>query len=155
MAYLTRSKKEDLVVLAEELGLTVKKELKFKQLHKLITESPSYDEEFTRELLGSIKEEREKREEREKEEREIEREKEEREERERERARAFELRKLELEVRAASAQPVESRHIPDQPAKIRMHDVIMPRFNPKEDDVSFFLVLFERQARIMNIPAEN
>ncbi|GBN82008.1 hypothetical protein AVEN_180178-1 [Araneus ventricosus] len=180
MAYLARSKKEDLVVLAEELGLTVKKELKVKQLHKLITESSSYDEEFTRELLGSIKEEREKKEQREKEEREQkehrekeerekkeqqrekkeqhekeEREKkEEREERERERARAFELQKLELEVRAASAHPVESRHIPDQPAKIRMHDV-MPRFNPKEDDVSLFLVLFERQARIMNIPAEN
>ncbi|GBN18674.1 hypothetical protein AVEN_129446-1 [Araneus ventricosus] len=60
MAYLARSKKEDLVVLAEELGLTVKQELKVKQLHKLITESPSYDEEFTRELLDSIKEEREK-----------------------------------------------------------------------------------------------
>ncbi|GBM37432.1 Retrovirus-related Pol polyprotein from transposon 412, partial [Araneus ventricosus] len=73
MAYLARSKKEDLVVLAEELGLTIKKELKVKQLHKLITESPSYDEEFTRELLGSIKEEREK-----KEQREIEREKQER-----------------------------------------------------------------------------
>ncbi|GBM03951.1 hypothetical protein AVEN_11078-1, partial [Araneus ventricosus] len=73
MAYLARSKKEYLVVLAEELGLTVKKELKVKQLHKLITESPSYDEEFTRELLGSIKEEREK-----KEQREIEREKQER-----------------------------------------------------------------------------
>ncbi|GBM28125.1 hypothetical protein AVEN_218618-1, partial [Araneus ventricosus] len=80
MAYLARSKKEDLVVLAEELGLTVKKELKVKQLHKLITESPSYDEEFTRELLGSIKEEREK-----KEQREIEREEREREREERER----------------------------------------------------------------------
>ncbi|GBL76021.1 Retrovirus-related Pol polyprotein from transposon 412 [Araneus ventricosus] len=182
MAYLARGKKEDLVILAEELGLTVKKEFKVKQLHKLITESPSYDEEFTRKLLGSIKEEREKREESEKQERErererekqerdreierekqerdreIEREKQERDreiEREREeRARVFELQKLELEVRAASAQPVESRHIPDQHAKIRMHDV-MPRFNPKEDDVSLFLVLFERQAKIMNVPAEN
>ncbi|GBO13746.1 hypothetical protein AVEN_120129-1 [Araneus ventricosus] len=148
MAYLSRSKKEDLVVLAEELGLTVEKELKVKQLHKLITESPSYYEEFTRELLGSIKEERENKEQREKEEREK------KEERERERARAFELQKLELEVRAAIAQPVESRHIPDQPAKIRMHDVT-PRFNPKEDDVSLFLVLFECQAKIINIPAEN
>ncbi|GBM95937.1 hypothetical protein AVEN_14597-1, partial [Araneus ventricosus] len=148
MAYLARGKKEDLLILAEKLGLTVKKEFKVKQLHKLITESSSYDEEFTRELLGSIKEEREKKEQREKEEREK------KEERERERARAFELQKLELEVRAASAQPVESRHIPDQPAKIRMHDV-MPRFNPKEDDVSLFLVLFEHQAKIMNIPAEN
>ncbi|GBN61654.1 hypothetical protein AVEN_124265-1 [Araneus ventricosus] len=142
MAYLARSKKEDLVVLAEELGLTVKKELKVKQLHKLITESPSYDEEFTREVLRSIKEEREKKEERE------------REERERERARAFELLKLELEVRAASAQPVESMHIPDRPVKIRMHGV-MPSLNPKEDDISLFLVLFDRQAKIMNIPAEN
>ncbi|GBN10427.1 hypothetical protein AVEN_190778-1 [Araneus ventricosus] len=171
ISYLARSKKEDLVVLAEELGLTVKKELKVKQLHKLITESPSYDEEFTRELLGSIKEEREKKEQREKEEEreKKEREKEEREEKEQrekqerdreierereERARSSELQKLELEVRATSAQPVESRHIPDRPAKIRMHDV-MPRFIPKEDDVSLFLVLFERQARIMNIPAEN
>ncbi|GBN33010.1 hypothetical protein AVEN_86517-1 [Araneus ventricosus] len=31
----------------------------------------------------------------------------------------------------------------------------MPRSNPKEDDISLFLVLFERQAKIMNIPAEN
>ncbi|GBN33011.1 hypothetical protein AVEN_86518-1 [Araneus ventricosus] len=60
MAYLARSRKEDLLVLAEELGLTVKKGFKAKHLHKLITESPSYDEEFTRELLGAIKEEREK-----------------------------------------------------------------------------------------------
>ncbi|GBN64977.1 hypothetical protein AVEN_79977-1 [Araneus ventricosus] len=35
-----------------------------------------------------------------------------------------------------------------------MHD-LMSRFNPKEDDISLFLVLFERQAKIMNIPAEN
>ncbi|GBM60312.1 hypothetical protein AVEN_108100-1 [Araneus ventricosus] len=82
MAYLARSRKEDLLVLAEELGLTVKKEFKVKQLHKLITESPIYDEEFTRELLGSIKEEEEK-EERETEARERERAKEEQ-ERERE-----------------------------------------------------------------------
>ncbi|GBN67223.1 hypothetical protein AVEN_35128-1 [Araneus ventricosus] len=157
MAYLARSKKEDLVLLAEELGLTAKKEFKVKQLHKLITESPSYDEEFTRELLGAIKEERERefeREEREKEEQEREREKEAREECERERDRAFELQKLELEARTARAQPVASMHIPDRPAKIRMHDVML-RFNPKEDDISLFLVLFERQAKIMNIPAEN
>ncbi|GBO31204.1 hypothetical protein AVEN_150190-1 [Araneus ventricosus] len=164
MAYLARSKKEDLLLLAEELVLTVRKEFKVKQIHKLITESPSYDVEFTRELLGSIKEEREKREESEKQERErqrerkkqelqreierekqvrereIEREKQEREREierereareERERVRAFELQKLELKVRGGRAQPVASRHIPDQPAKTRMHDV-MPRFNPKE-----------------------
>ncbi|GBM65617.1 hypothetical protein AVEN_164723-1 [Araneus ventricosus] len=144
MAYLARSRKGDLQLLAEELSLTVKKEFKVKQLHKLTTESPSYDEEFTRELLGSIKEEHEKKEERERE----------REECERERDRAFELQKLQLEVRAESAQPVESMQIPDRPAKIRMQDVTR-RFNPKEYNISLFLVLFERQAKIMNIPDEN
>ncbi|GBM41727.1 hypothetical protein AVEN_173128-1 [Araneus ventricosus] len=121
MAYLARSKMEDLLLLGEEL------------------ERERY---FERERE---KEERE---------REREREKEAREEHERERDRAFELQKPELEVRAASAQPVESMHIPDRPAKIRMHDV-MPRFNPKEDYISLFLMLFDRQAKIMNIPAEN
>ncbi|GBN64976.1 hypothetical protein AVEN_79976-1 [Araneus ventricosus] len=96
MVYLARSRKEDLQVLAEELGMTVKKEFKVKQLHKLITGIPSYDEEFTRKLHGSIKEERER--ERLKEEREFEREreKEAREERERELVRAFESQKFEL-----------------------------------------------------------
>ncbi|GBM65304.1 hypothetical protein AVEN_61631-1 [Araneus ventricosus] len=129
------------------IGFNCKKELKAKQLHKLITESPSYDEEFTRELLGSIKKEREKKEESEKAEREREREKEAREEREREREdrererkkrererdRDFELQKLELEARTARAHPVESMQITDRSAKIRMHDVML-RF--KEDDHS-------------------
>ncbi|GBM78104.1 hypothetical protein AVEN_132239-1 [Araneus ventricosus] len=127
-----------------------------KELGYKIAAAVCYDEEFTRELLGSIKEERSREfeREREKEEQEREHEKEAREERERERDRAFELQKLELEVRAASAQPVESMHILDRPAKIRMRNV-MPRFNSKEDDVSLFLVLFERLAKIMNIAAEN
>ncbi|GBM99623.1 hypothetical protein AVEN_216737-1 [Araneus ventricosus] len=95
MAYLARGKKEDLLILAEELGLTVKKEFKVKQLHKLITESPSYDEEFTRELLGSIKEEREKKEQREKEE---EREKKEREKEEREKKEQCEKQERDREI---------------------------------------------------------
>ncbi|GBN82792.1 hypothetical protein AVEN_206964-1 [Araneus ventricosus] len=94
MAYLARSRKEDLLLLAEELGLTVKKEFKVKQLHKLITESPSYDEEFTRELLGSIKEERSREFERDREKEAREEREREREERERERDRAFELQNL-------------------------------------------------------------
>ncbi|GBN32130.1 hypothetical protein AVEN_269205-1 [Araneus ventricosus] len=35
-----------------------------------------------------------------------------------------------------------------------MHDV-MPRFNPKEDYISLFLVLLESQAKIINILAKN
>ncbi|GBN25937.1 hypothetical protein AVEN_137306-1 [Araneus ventricosus] len=54
MAYFAKSTKDDLKVLAEELGLTVKKEFKVKQLHNLFTESPSYDEEFTLELLAEV-----------------------------------------------------------------------------------------------------
>ncbi|GBM38104.1 hypothetical protein AVEN_40977-1 [Araneus ventricosus] len=44
--------------------------------------------------------------------------------------------------------------IPDRHPKLKMHDLV-PRFNHKEDDVISFLVLFERQAKIMNIAAEN
>ncbi|GBM36689.1 hypothetical protein AVEN_221957-1 [Araneus ventricosus] len=44
--------------------------------------------------------------------------------------------------------------IPENPVKFRMHD-LMQSSNPKEDVISLFLVLFERQAKIMNIPAEN
>ncbi|GBM65986.1 hypothetical protein AVEN_152195-1 [Araneus ventricosus] len=51
-------------------------------------------------------------------------------------------------------QTVESMQLPDQSVKIRIHDV-MPSFNPKEDEISLFLVLFEHQAKIMNIPTEN
>ncbi|GBM94397.1 hypothetical protein AVEN_266423-1 [Araneus ventricosus] len=150
MAYLARSKKENLKVLAEELGLTVKKEFQVKQLHSLITVSYSYGEEFMHELLVAIKEEREK----EREHKKKKREREAQGEHEQEQDRAFELQKLELEAKAARAQPIETMQIPDQSVKIRMHDG-MPRFNPKEDDISLFLVLFERQAKIMNIPAEN
>ncbi|KFM65210.1 hypothetical protein X975_10287, partial [Stegodyphus mimosarum] len=66
----TRSRKQDLKVLAEELSLTVRPEFKISQLHKLIIESPGYDEEFTPELLAAIREERERKEECEREERE-------------------------------------------------------------------------------------
>ncbi|GBM88165.1 hypothetical protein AVEN_12382-1 [Araneus ventricosus] len=42
----------------------------------------------------------------------------------------------------------------DRPPKIKMH-CVRQRFNPKADDISLFLVLFEHQAKMMNIPAEN
>ncbi|GBM26726.1 hypothetical protein AVEN_175881-1 [Araneus ventricosus] len=99
MAYLARSRKEYLLVLAEELGLTVKKEFRAKQLHKFITESPNYDEDFTRELLGSIKEDLEREFERELE-------KEAQEERERERDRAFELKNLKWKTELQEHSPL-------------------------------------------------
>ncbi|KFM57417.1 Reticulocyte-binding protein 2-like protein a, partial [Stegodyphus mimosarum] len=202
MSFLAWTRKHDLKVLAKALGLTVRPEFKIAQLHKLVTESPVYDEEFTRELLAAIREGRERKEECEKEERErkrenkrvereeckreerekereseererkehkrVEREKEcereikeerDREEREKEhereeRIRAFELQKLQLEAMAARAQPVETTQLPEQPLKIRIHNV-KPRFNPKEDEISLFLLLFEHQAKIMNISAQN
>ncbi|KFM73170.1 Retrovirus-related Pol polyprotein from transposon 297, partial [Stegodyphus mimosarum] len=55
---------------------------------------------------------------------------------------------------AARTQSAETTQLPEQPLKIRIHDV-MPRFNPKEDEISLFLMLFEPHAKIMNTPAEN
>ncbi|CAL1290638.1 unnamed protein product [Larinioides sclopetarius] len=69
MTYLDKGRRDDLLILAEELGLSVTRKLKVKQLHKMITNSSHYDEEFTLELLGTIKEHREQKEEFEKEER--------------------------------------------------------------------------------------
>ncbi|CAL1282026.1 unnamed protein product [Larinioides sclopetarius] len=59
MAFLGRSKKVDLQCLAEELGETVTKDMKVVDLKKKILGSTEYEEEFVKELLERIVNERE------------------------------------------------------------------------------------------------
>ncbi|CAL1287042.1 unnamed protein product [Larinioides sclopetarius] len=59
MAFLGRSKKVDLQCLAEELGETVMKDMKVVDLKKKILGSTKYEEEFVKELLERIVNERE------------------------------------------------------------------------------------------------
>ncbi|GFR22406.1 uncharacterized protein TNCT_204351 [Trichonephila clavata] len=58
MAFLGRSRKEDLRMLATELGLAPSDNLKIIELKDLITKSDGYDEEFVKDVLNVIVEER-------------------------------------------------------------------------------------------------
>ncbi|GFY01673.1 hypothetical protein TNCV_2608561 [Trichonephila clavipes] len=62
MAYLGKARKEDLRLLAEELNLNVGDNMKIADLSKLITTHPDYDEEFSKNLLTIIVEDRKLRE---------------------------------------------------------------------------------------------
>ncbi|GFR03445.1 hypothetical protein TNCT_667311 [Trichonephila clavata] len=58
MAYLGKARKEDLRLLAEELNLNVGDNMKISDLSKLITTHPDYDEEFSKNQLTIIIEDR-------------------------------------------------------------------------------------------------
>ncbi|GFV56933.1 uncharacterized protein TNCV_1869741 [Trichonephila clavipes] len=58
MAFLGRSRKEDLQMLATELGLAPSGNLKIIELKDLITNSDRYDGEFVKDVLSVIVEER-------------------------------------------------------------------------------------------------
>ncbi|GFQ68273.1 transposon Ty3-I Gag-Pol polyprotein [Trichonephila clavata] len=62
MAYLGKARKEDLRLLAEELNLNVGDNMKISDLSKLITTHPDYDEEFSKNQLTVIIEDRKLRE---------------------------------------------------------------------------------------------
>ncbi|GFX44696.1 uncharacterized protein TNCV_2427801 [Trichonephila clavipes] len=54
MAFLGRSRKEDLRMLATELGLAPSDNLKIIELKDLITNGDRYDEEFVKDILSVI-----------------------------------------------------------------------------------------------------
>ncbi|GFQ69221.1 hypothetical protein TNCT_480221 [Trichonephila clavata] len=62
MAYLGKARKVDLRLLAEELNLNVGDNMKISDLSKLITTHPDYDEEFSKNQLTIIIEDRKLRE---------------------------------------------------------------------------------------------
>ncbi|GFR29897.1 hypothetical protein TNCT_621891 [Trichonephila clavata] len=62
MTYLGKARKEDLRLLAEELNLNVGDNMKISDLSKLITTHPDYDEDFSKNQLTIIIEDRKLRE---------------------------------------------------------------------------------------------
>ncbi|GFT05956.1 hypothetical protein NPIL_242431, partial [Nephila pilipes] len=84
MSFLSRARKVDLITLAEELGLTVEPNAKISDLFKLIINDKNYDEDFTKDCLEVITNER----------------KEEEQRRDELEKREYELKKLELESKA-------------------------------------------------------
>ncbi|GBM29989.1 hypothetical protein AVEN_127143-1, partial [Araneus ventricosus] len=148
MAYLGTGRKHDLINLATELGLQVTEGLKVVELKQLITSAESYDEEFTKNLFKSIIDERMA----------VAAEKEA--ERlavaaEKEAERQFELEKSRIEagVSRNMTHANSSQEVTDQ-AKFDLSR-ILPKFNPKEDEIGLYLTMFERQLKFVNIPETN
>ena len=148
MAFLAKAKKEDLRVLAEELGETVGLDLKVIEIKDLILKSNGYEEEFVKALLSSIIEDRKAKEESEQlalaqalAQANLEKE------------RAFELEKLRLnlETQKNAMQEASVGSSEDIMHKWELQKLI-PTFNQKDDDMGLYLNLFERQMKFFKIP---
>ena len=140
MAFLGKGRRADLILLAEGMGISVPSDARVQDIKELITASQKFDEPFLKEQLLLIIEER------------IETEK----IKESERNNAFELEKLrlqlemsKLETSGASATVVCNTQTPFNLQKL------MPSFDPKEDDMSLFLNLFERQLKFLKVEKEH
>ncbi|GBN57850.1 hypothetical protein AVEN_30141-1 [Araneus ventricosus] len=150
MAFLGLARKNDLQVLATDLGVPISDNLKIIQLRNLITSSEKYEEEFVKNLLSSKADEGKMAEQAAEKDKVLT--KKEVADNERvEKKRLFELEKLkiQLELQTISQKEAIAQGI-DQPKM----DVtrIVPRFNPKEDEIGLYLTIFERQLKFLNIP---
>ncbi|GFR19237.1 CCHC-type domain-containing protein [Trichonephila clavata] len=113
MAYLGKARKEDLRLLAEELNLNVGDNMKISDLSKLITTHPDYDEEFSKNQLTIIIEDRKLREQQEIENRKL-REQQEFEKENQRLDREFQLEKLRT---FGSGMPENTRKTPPRNAR--------------------------------------
>ncbi|GFT37897.1 retrovirus-related Pol polyprotein from transposon 297 [Trichonephila clavipes] len=148
MAFWGRSRKEDLRMLATELDLAPSDNLKIIELKDLITNSDRYDEEFVKDMLSVIAEERTATEKQKAAELE---EKQKAMVLAQQREREFELEKMKIqpEMQKLSQAPVTSQQLENP--KLELNRII-PRFNSKEDEMGLYLTIFERQVKFLNIP---
>ncbi|GFW59914.1 CCHC-type domain-containing protein [Trichonephila clavipes] len=149
MAFLRRSRKEDLRMLATELGLAPSDNLKIIELKDLITNSDRYDEEFVKDVLRVIVEERTATEKQKAAELE---EKQKAVAVAQQREREFDLEKMKIQLdnlQKLSQAPVTSQQL--EIPKLELNRII-PRFNSKEDEMGLYLTIFEHQVKFLNIP---
>ncbi|GFQ77824.1 uncharacterized protein TNCT_53681, partial [Trichonephila clavata] len=180
MAFLAKGKKADLVNVCEELGENVPPNSRVPDIKHKILESKNFNEEAVRIMLDRIigerleeaeaerqqleheaerqrleREAEQQRLEREAEQQRLEREAEQRRlEREAEaEQRQIELQRLEirrLELQAATTPPGRTEEVHH---KIPLAQ-ITPKFDEKKDEMSLFLVNFERRAEMARVPRE-
>ncbi|GFU77762.1 CCHC-type domain-containing protein [Trichonephila clavipes] len=152
MAFLGKGLKVDLQVMATEMAVEDVLGLKVVELRVAFLNSKSFDE-FCREFLDTIIEEKKGRDRigrEEKKRRDGIDGKEEAGRGRRERRRDemdFELQKKPIELKERNENEVKE---PGQ-IKINLYKLI-PKFDPKSDDISLFLKSFERQAKFLNLP---
>ncbi|GFU99279.1 SCAN box domain-containing protein [Trichonephila clavipes] len=159
MAYLAKGNKPDLLSVCEEMGVEVDQSSKVVDIKKLILNSESYVEEEVKIILDRVisdrkEQERSKQEEKEREERSK------REEREREERMAREARQHELELRKLELlqqnQPLndESGRRVEIGPKIQLTQ-ITTKFDEKHDEISLYLINFERKAELAQVPKKD
>ncbi|GFX92676.1 retrovirus-related Pol polyprotein from transposon 412 [Trichonephila clavipes] len=148
MAFLSKGKKIDLYNLASELRVSVTLEDKIIDLREKITSCTFFqnNEQFVKEMLDNIVDERKSLE--------IEALKKiEREDKFLADQRAFELEKLKLQAQNPPASVGNSSQMYSNPMRLDLKTVL-PTFIPDKDDISLFLTMFERQMKLLNVPAD-
>ncbi|UYV60204.1 CYFIP1 [Cordylochernes scorpioides] len=147
MTYLAKVRKCDLSKLAYELGEVVPPESRIVDLKHLILNSQSYEEEFAKQLLETLIKDRERIEERERIEDRKRIEDRERIERKEQMVMEFELEKLRIQTTRGNNDTSRSTSN-DAHYEIRK---LMPKYESKDNDLSFYLILFERQAKRLGL----
>ncbi|GFT80808.1 CCHC-type domain-containing protein [Trichonephila clavipes] len=130
MAFLGKAKKQDLILLAEELGQRVSDKMTNIDLRNIIIGSKDYEEEFVRAQLSVILEERFERESEEKIARQLAIEQQQRE---------FELEKMRLEIERSR---FDSENLSLLKTRV-------------DGDIVLFLTLFKRQAKRIGVEKTN
>ncbi|GFU37472.1 retrovirus-related Pol polyprotein from transposon 412 [Trichonephila clavipes] len=67
--------------------------------------------------------------------------------------RAFELEKLKLQAQNPPDSVGNSSQMDSNPMRLDLKTVL-PTFIPDKDDISLFLTMFERQMKLLNVPAD-
>ncbi|KAF8794392.1 hypothetical protein HNY73_002379 [Argiope bruennichi] len=121
--------------LASELGEEIDGNLMIANLRKLMLNSNEYEEGFVKDVLEGIVERRQEKESLERQDKE----------------RQFELEKIKLQTRSKT-QSIMSENI-EMSYKHNASELqkILQKFNSKNDDISLYLVIFERQAKRLMI----
>ncbi|GFV28611.1 retrovirus-related Pol polyprotein from transposon 412 [Trichonephila clavipes] len=159
MAYLAKGNKPDLLSVCEEMGVEIDQSSKVVDIKKMILNSEFYVEEEVKIILDRVisdrkEQERSKQEEKEREERskQEEREREERMAREA-RQHELELRKLELSQQNQPLNDESGRRVEIGP-KIHLTQ-ITTKFDEKHDEISLYLINFERKAELAQVPKKD
>ncbi|GFT01650.1 uncharacterized protein TNCV_4204841 [Trichonephila clavipes] len=132
MTYLAKGRRQDLLELAETLGITIQDNFKILDIKDAILNSEGYDAEFTCECLNRIICDRN--------------ELELRAQREKENQRQFELQKLQI---ATNTSTTSDSNMP----KLELQK-LLPIFDPKTTDITIYLNLFKRQLTFLKVPIQ-
>ncbi|GFW68205.1 CCHC-type domain-containing protein [Trichonephila clavipes] len=147
MAFLGKAKKQDLILLAEELGQRVSDKMTNIDLRNIIIGSKDYEKEFVRAQLSVILEERFVRESEDKIARQLAIEQQQRE---------FELEKMCLEIERSrfdseNLSPLKTSVLYIYSDLIK----IIPNFDIRDGDIVLYLTLFERQTKRIGVEKTN